>query len=77
MKTVWDAERDLDLTDITQRVNEAYNKKWRPQTVSTFLARLVKKGYLRHYRQGRVFGILEAGKCGCLSGGIGKIVTVG
>ena len=55
MNTVWDAERDLDLTDITQRVNEAYNKKWRPQTVSTFLARLVKKGYLRHYRQGRAF----------------------
>ena len=55
MKTVWDAERDLDLTDITQRVNEAYNKKWRPQTVSTFLARLVRKGYLKNYRKGRVF----------------------
>lgn len=55
MKTVWDAEKELNLADITQRVNEIYDKEWKPQTVSTFLARLVKKGYLRHYRQGRVF----------------------
>lgn len=55
MKTVWDAERELDLSDITQRVNEMYHKEWKPQTVSTFLARLVRKGYLKNYRQGRVF----------------------
>lgn len=55
MKTVWDAERELDLSDIAQRVNEVYHKEWKPQTVSTFLARLVRKGYLTHYRQGRVF----------------------
>lgn len=55
MKTVWDAERELDLSDITQRVNEVYHKEWKPQTVSTFLTRLVKKGYLQNYRKGRVF----------------------
>lgn len=55
MKIVWDAEKELDLADITQRVNETYHKEWKPQTVSTFLARLVKKGYLKNYRQGRVF----------------------
>ena len=55
MKTVWDAERELSLLDITQRVNERYDKNWKPQTVSTFLARLVKKRYLQNYRQGRVF----------------------
>ena len=55
MKTVWDAEQELELADITQRVNELYDKEWKPQTVSTFLARLVKKGYLKHYRKGRVF----------------------
>ena len=55
MKTVWDADRELDLAGITQRVNETYHKDWKPQTVSTFLARLVRKGYLRNYRQGRVF----------------------
>lgn len=55
MKIVWDAERELCLTDITLRVNETYHKEWKSQTVSTFLARLVQKGYLRHYRKGRIF----------------------
>ena len=55
MKTVWDAAEELSLMEIMQRVNDKYHKQWKPQTVSTFLARLVRKGYLRHYRQGRVF----------------------
>ena len=54
MKTVWDSEEELSLMEIMQRVNDKYHKEWKPQTVSTFLARLVRKGYLRHYRQGRV-----------------------
>lgn len=55
MKTVWDADQELSMTDITQRVNETYHKEWKAQTVSTFLARLVRKGYLRHYRKGRIY----------------------
>lgn len=55
MKTVWDADEELGLMEIMKRVNDKYHKEWRPQTVSTFLARLVGKGYLEHYRQGRVF----------------------
>ena len=55
MKTVWDAAEEIDLMEILERVNSKYGKKWKSQTVSTFLARLVRKGYLRHYRQGRVF----------------------
>lgn len=57
MKTLWDAgvEEELGLMEISQRVNAAYHKDWKPQTVSTFLARLVKKDYLRCHRQGRVF----------------------
>jgi predicted transcriptional regulator len=55
MKVVWDAEDELSLMEVMERVNDKYHKSWKPQTVSTFLARLVKKGYLRHYRQGRVF----------------------
>lgn len=55
MKTVWDAAEELGLMDITQRVNDKYHKDWKPQTVSTFLARLGAKGYLVNYRQGRVF----------------------
>ena len=55
MKTVWDAEEELSMIEITQRVNETYHKEWKTQTVSTFLARLVRKGYLQNYRKGRVF----------------------
>lgn len=55
MKVVWDADEELSLTDVQTRVNEKYNKKWKPQTVSTFLSRLVKKNYLKSYRNGRVF----------------------
>lgn len=55
MKTVWDSEEELSLMEVMQRVNDKYHKEWKPQTVSTFLARLVRKGYLKHYRQGRVF----------------------
>lgn len=55
MKTVWDAAEELSLMEIMQRVNDCYLKEWKPQTVSTFLARLVKKGYLENYRKGRFF----------------------
>ena len=36
MKTVWDAEEELSLMEIMQRVNDRYHKDWKPQTVSTF-----------------------------------------
>lgn len=55
MKTVWDAEEELSLMEIMDRVNTKYDKDWKQQTVSTFLARLVSKGYLQHNRQGRQF----------------------
>lgn len=55
MKVIWDSGTELSLMEIVRSVNDKYHKEWKPQTVSTFLARLVRKGYLRHYRQGRVF----------------------
>lgn len=55
MKAVWDAETEPDLAYIVRAVNATYHKEWKQQTVSTFLARLVKKGYVQHYRKGRVF----------------------
>lgn len=53
MKVIWDAKENLPLRDIMSRVNQENNKSWKPQTVSTFLARLVKKGYITVYRKGR------------------------
>ena len=55
MKTLWDAEKELGLSEVTQRANETYQRDWKLQTVSTFLTRLENKSYLESYRQGRVF----------------------
>lgn len=55
MKCVWDTKEDMSLLTIVAMVNENYGKDWKPQTVSTFLSRLVKKGFLDMYRQGRLF----------------------
>lgn len=55
MKCIWNSEVELALSDVTANVNNDFGKDWKPQTVSTFLARLVRKGYLSFYRKGRYF----------------------
>ncbi len=35
--------------------NDKYGKEWKPQTVSTFLGKLVRKGFVEQYRDGRYF----------------------
>lgn len=55
MKVIWNSSEELTLPDIVKAVNETYQKEWKPQTVSTFLARLVKKNFLQSYRSGRTF----------------------
>lgn len=53
MKVIWDSEEDLALRDIMNGVNEENGKDWKPQTVSTFLSRLVNKNFVSPYRKGR------------------------
>lgn len=53
MRVIWDSEEDLDLRHVMDNVNAKFHKSWKPQTVSTFLARLVRKGFLTSYRKGR------------------------
>lgn len=55
MKTIWESEEILSLRGITTQVNLKFSKEWKTQTVSTFLARLVRKGYLTMERKGRQF----------------------
>lgn len=43
------------LQNIMNLLNEKNEREWKPQTVSTFLARLVKKGYIESTREGRFF----------------------
>ena len=53
MSIVWRADEAPDLAAVRERVNARYGKEWKPQTVSTILCRLVKKGFLSMYRKGR------------------------
>ena len=55
MKCIWETDHDMALPEIMNMVNSRYHKEWKPQTVSTFLTRLVKKDFLNMYRQGRSF----------------------
>lgn len=58
---IWRAEETgVDATEITmsyltQKCNENQGKDWKTQTVSTFLAHMVKKEYLEMRRFGRHF----------------------
>lgn len=54
MSVIYDEQKEMALRDVMAKANEKFNKKWKPQTVSTFLARLVRKGYLRSERKGRL-----------------------
>lgn len=53
MSVVWKCETSPDLKIVLDMVNETFNHDWKPQTVSTFLVRLRKKGYLSAKRKGR------------------------
>ena len=55
MKTIWENEDPLTVQEIMMQTNERYDKKWKVQTISTFLSRMVKKNYLSMERKGRTF----------------------
>lgn len=55
MKCVWDLGEGARLAHIMEVANNRYKKNWKPQTVSTFLGKLVRKGFLEQYRDGRYF----------------------
>lgn len=55
MKAIWDCKKEPVLSDVVDRVNGFYGKDWRPQTVSTFLAKLVRKNYLKLQRNGKIY----------------------
>ena len=53
MKTIWDHPHEMALQEIMKLTNETYGKDWKSQTVSTYIAKLVKKGFLRMNQSGR------------------------
>ena len=55
MKVIWQSKEVLSIQEISASLSQRYNKDWKPQTISTFLSRAVKKGYLEMRRRGRSF----------------------
>ena len=55
MKCLWDADEKITSSEITRRTNEKYGYDWKLTTVSTFLNRLVNKGFLKLERNGKVY----------------------
>ena len=55
MKVIWESDDVMSIQEIITRINQQYQKDWKLQTVSTFLSRAVKKGYLEMKRRGRSF----------------------
>ena len=55
MNCIWETDHDMALPEIMGKIRDRFQKDWKPQTVSTFLTRLVKKDFLNMYRQGRSF----------------------
>mgnify|MGYP002507921909 CR=1 FL=1 len=53
LSVIYDSEERLSLQGVLALVNRKYNHEWKQQTVSTFLRRAVKKGYLESYQEGR------------------------
>lgn len=53
MTVIWEQEDAPDLMTTLKAVNERYEKERKPQTVSTFIHRLIEKGFLVGNRKGR------------------------
>lgn len=55
MKAVWDFKHEPVLSEVVERVDGFYGRDWRPQTVSTFLQKIVRKGYCKLIRNGKIY----------------------
>lgn len=55
MKCIWDSTQDMVLSEVVAIVNDRYEKDWKPQTVSTYLAHLVQKNFLKMERNGKIY----------------------
>ena len=53
MKSIWEMGDGKTLQEIVDYTNTHSNKEWKPQTVSTYLAKLCIKNYIQMKRVGR------------------------
>lgn len=52
MKVIWKSNEPITSLDIGKEVE---NKGWKKTTIATFLTRLVEKGALSAYKQGKLY----------------------
>ncbi|MCC8082131.1 MAG: BlaI/MecI/CopY family transcriptional regulator [Lachnospiraceae bacterium] len=55
MQTIWAADEELMMGQILERMNRKLPKPWKPQTMTSYLQRLVKKGFILMKRRGRSY----------------------
>ena len=53
MKIIWGQDEDPDLDTVTNKAGICFGKKWKKQTVATFMIRLKNKGWINIYKIGR------------------------
>ena len=55
MKAVWDCKKEPVLSEVAAWLREYYKRDWKPQTVSSFMAKLVQKQYVQMKRNGKIY----------------------
>ena len=53
MNVLWEADSELTLSQIAQRVEEKYLRQWRPHQVKRIINNIIRKGALESYRAGQ------------------------
>ena len=54
MKAIWDAEGDISIPDLIEVLRTEWGKDYARTTVTTFITKLMAKGYVNTYRKGKL-----------------------
>lgn len=54
MKAIWDAEGDISIPDLIEVLRTEWGKDYARTTVTTFITKLMAKGYVATYRKGKL-----------------------
>lgn len=55
MQIIWSTSEELMMGQILEKMNQRLKKPWKPQTMTSYLQRLVKKKFILMKRQGRSY----------------------
>lgn len=54
MKAIWDEEGDISIPNLIEVLRTKWGKDYARTTVTTFLTKLMAKGYVETYRKGKL-----------------------